>query len=94
MAPRLDEDGRCILTGLKPAECACKDHRNSPDLLGRDLSGLQVAKQIDAIYSGHCALEPRHEIKVGDEIWLITPTDGGEPVGWVCDKCAAAVING
>lgn len=94
MAPRLDDDGRCVLTGLRPAECACKDHRNSPDVLGADLSKLQVAHMMEAIYNGRCVLNQAHVIEPEDEIFLITPIDAGEALGWACGKCAAAVTNG
>jgi hypothetical protein len=91
MAPRLDEDGRCILTGLLPEHCACKDHRNSPELVELDMSSLVVLREMEALYNGRCAVDPQHGIRPGDAIGLVTQADTREPVGWACELCTEGV---
>lgn len=92
MAPPAEE--RCDVTELLVSQCACKKHRNSPPITAMNFGELQVARQVDAMFDGRCAINGRHIIEAGDEISLIAPIQGGDPIGWVCGKCAAAVING
>lgn len=91
----LNDEGRCVVTELLPDQCGCKEHRNSPDILALDLASLQVAQTIEAKYDGRCAMDARHLIEPGDEIHLVTPTtEGVEPVGWACERCAKRVTDG
>lgn len=93
MAPPAEE--RCDVTELLVSQCACKKHRNSPDVTALNFGELQVARGMDAMFNGRCAINGRHTIEPGDEIFLIAPIQGGgEPIGWACEKCAAAVTNG
>lgn len=74
----LDEDGRCRLTDLLPAQCACEHHRNS-EVVQR-LSGVTFDRYIDAMFEGPCALSEEHRIEVGDRI-------GHTEQGWACNRC-------
>jgi len=77
-ADHLDEDGRCVLTGLKPEECGCTRHRNSET--AARLDGVVFDRYVDAIYDGPCALSAEHKIEAGDRI-------GHTQHGWACNRC-------
>lgn len=76
----LDEGGRCLLTGLLPAECGCTHHRNSEVAIRLD--GVTFDRFADAIFNGPCALSEDHKIAYGDRIAHVA--DGG---GWACTQC-------
>lgn len=78
MARMVDEDGRCVLTGLLPDQCACKHHRNSE--VAARLDGVTFERYMTAMFDGRCALDPEHEIEAGDRI-------GKTEQGWACNRC-------
>jgi hypothetical protein len=86
----LEEDGRCVLSGLLPDQCGCRDHRNSDpdDRVTADYAFI-VTDTTMARYYGRCALEIAHRIQPGDEMSMAVQYDNPNvQIGWICADCA------
>ena len=91
----LDDDGRCLRTELRPAECGCSEHRNSEQI---DAKAFKIRNTVLAVRDGVCVLNEDHLIVVDDEIGMVTEEAGaggrtvvGIAHGWACARCTREI---
>lgn len=94
----MSSEPRCELTDLYVSACACKNHRNSPELpklRGSEEpkanllthSDYQWGKEITALYPGTCRL-CGGDLVVSTKIYMLLPPDTPTITAW-----AAAAIG-
>lgn len=85
----LDEDGRCVRTGLLPDGCACPEHRAVDDeAVLRATVPYAVARKVEARYAGKCSLNAQHRWEPGEEIAMAKRSEDDVEIGWICEACA------